>query len=127
MGLDGLAELVRFVREGGTLLTEGSTTTILSDYGVLNSVRVEHPGTLYTKGSIMRGIIADHKSPIVYGYTADDLPVYFSAEPVLSAGGGGPGVGVGGIRSQQRRPRRWRGHHTELASRAALAVRRRRR
>jgi hypothetical protein len=99
MGLDGLAELVRFVREGGTLLTEGSTTTIFPDYGVLNSVRVEHPGTLYTKGSIMRGIIADHKSPIVYGYTADDLPVYFSAEPVLSAGGNGPGIGPGGIRS----------------------------
>ncbi len=98
IGLDGLAELVRFVREGGTLITEGSTTTILPDYGILPTVRVEHPTSLYTKGSIMRGMIADHKSPIVYGYTADDLPVYFSAEPVLSAGAGGPGVGPGGLR-----------------------------
>ncbi len=98
IGLDGLAELVRFVREGGTLITEGSTTTILPDYGILPTVRVEHPASLYTKGSIMRGMIADHKSPIVYGYTADDLPVYFSAEPVLSAGAGGPGVGPGGLR-----------------------------
>jgi hypothetical protein len=98
LGLDGLAELVKFVREGGTLITEGSTTTILPDYGILNTVRVEHPTQLYTKGSIMRGMIADHKSPIVYGYTGDDLPVYFSAEPVLSAGAAGPGIGTGGLR-----------------------------
>ncbi len=106
MGMDGLAELVRFVREGGTLLTEGSTTTILPDYGITPGVHVEHPTHLFTKGSIMRGVITDHNSPIAYGYTGPDLPIYFSADPVLSAGqaGGGaqlrqtaptiPGVGV---------------------------------
>jgi hypothetical protein len=99
LGLEGLTELVRFVREGGTLITEGSTTTILPDYGILNSVRVEHPTTLYAKGSILRGVIADHKSPIVYGYTGDELPVYYSGDPVLSAGGAGPGVGTGGLRT----------------------------
>ena len=93
MGIDGLAELVRFVREGGTLLTEGSTSTILPDYGITSAVRVEHPERLYTKGSIMRGIIADHKSPITYGYTGDDLPVYFSQDPVLTTGAGGGGFG----------------------------------
>jgi hypothetical protein len=97
MGLDGLAELVRFVREGGTLITEGSTTTILPDFGITTGVRVEHPTTLYTKGSIMRGVIADHKSPITYGYTGDDVPVYFSNEPILMAGAeGGFGGGRGG-------------------------------
>jgi hypothetical protein len=93
MGIEGLSELVRFVQEGGTLLTEGSTTTILPDYGITTGVRVEHPTQLYTKGSIMRGVIADHKSPIVYGYTGDDLPIYFSADPVLMAGAAGPGGG----------------------------------
>ena len=33
MGIEGLTELVKFVEEGGTLITEGSTTTILPDYG----------------------------------------------------------------------------------------------
>ena len=33
MGIEGLAELVKFVQAGGTLITEGSTTTILPDYG----------------------------------------------------------------------------------------------
>ena len=102
MGIDGLAELVKFVQAGGTLITEGSTTTILPDYGITTQITVEHPGTLYAKGALMRGMIADRKSPIVYGYGGDQLPVYFSQEPVLNAraaagfGRGGPPVsGVG--------------------------------
>jgi hypothetical protein len=93
MGIDGLAELVKFVQEGGTLITEGSTATILPDYGITTQVTVEHPTTLYAKGALMRGMIADKKSPIVYGYTGDQLPVYFSQDPVLRAAGGGGGRG----------------------------------
>jgi hypothetical protein len=102
MGIEGLAELVKFVEAGGTLITEGSTSTILPDYGITTQVTVEHPATLYAKGALMRGMISDRKSPIVYGYTGDQLPIYFSQEPVLSAGRAGfgrggasvPGVGV---------------------------------
>jgi hypothetical protein len=65
MGIEGLAELVKFVQAGGTLITEGSTTTILPDYGITTQVNVEHPSTLYAKGALMRGIIADKRSPIV--------------------------------------------------------------
>ena len=43
----------------------------------------------------MRGMIADKKSPIVYGYGGDQMPVYFSQEPVLNARGAG-GFGRGG-------------------------------
>ncbi len=96
MGIDGLAELVKFVEAGGTLITEGSTTTILPDYGITTGVTVEHPGTLYAKGALMRGMISDRSSPIVYGYTGDQMPVYFSQEPVLNARGGGAGFGRGG-------------------------------
>jgi hypothetical protein len=101
MGIEGLAELVKFVQAGGTLITEGSTTTILPDYGITTQINVEHPSTLYAKGALMRGIIADKKSPIVYGYTGDQMPVYFSQDPVLNTRGGGirggaavPGVGA---------------------------------
>jgi hypothetical protein len=75
----------------------------LPDYGITTRVTVEHPGNLYAKGALMRGIISDKKSPIVYGYTGDQLPIYFSQDPVLNAraGGGGlrggpavPGVGA---------------------------------
>jgi hypothetical protein len=98
MGVQGLFELTKFVEAGGTLITEGSTTTIFPDFGIVGGVTVEHPSQMYAKGSILRGIISDKKSPITYGYEGGQLPIYFSGDPVLSAAGSGGGVGVGGLR-----------------------------
>jgi hypothetical protein len=98
MGMDGLLELAKFVQAGGTLITEGSTSTIFPEYGITNGVTVEEPRGLFVRGSILRGIISDAKSPIAYGYDGTQLPVYFSQAPVLAVGGGGGfgGFGVGG-------------------------------
>src|SRR5580658_4014976 len=97
MGIEGLAELSKFVQEGGTLITEGSSAAFLSDYGLTSGVTVEHPASLFARGSILRGTFTDRKSPIAYGYDQKDIPVYFNQDPVLSAGGGGFG-GFGGGR-----------------------------
>jgi hypothetical protein len=97
MGVEGLVELARFVQEGGTLITEGSTATIFPEYGLTSGVTVEEPAQLFVRGSILRAKIADMKSPISYGYESTDLPVYFNQSPVLSAAGGGFG-GFGGGR-----------------------------
>ena len=59
MGLEGLAELAEFVREGGTLITEGSTAAIFPDYGLIADVTVEQPSQLFVRGSILRGRLAD--------------------------------------------------------------------
>ncbi len=91
MGIEGLAELSKFVREGGTLITEGSTATIFPEYGITPDVTVEDPTQLFVRGSILRGQITDPKSPIMYGYTGSEVPVYFNQSPVLSAGGRGGG------------------------------------
>jgi hypothetical protein len=96
MGLEGLAALATFVREGGTLVTEGSTTTIFPEYGLTSGVNVETPAQLFARGSVLRSRVADMKSPIVYGYAGPELPVYFNQAPVLNAGGGGRGAGPGG-------------------------------
>jgi hypothetical protein len=48
----------------------------------------------FVRGSILRGVFADRRSPIAYGYDAQ-VPVYFSQSPVLNAGGAGGG-GFGG-------------------------------
>jgi len=85
------------VQEGGTLITEGSTTTIFPEYGITTGVTVEEPAQLFVRGSILRAKITDMKSPISYGYESADVPVYFNQSPVLSAGGGGFG-GFGGGR-----------------------------
>ena len=89
MGLEGLMELAKFVEAGGTLITEGSTTTIFPGYGMTTGVTVESPAQLFVRGSVLRSKWADRKSPIAYGYDASDLPVYFNQDPVLNAGGGG--------------------------------------
>ncbi len=96
MGIEGLAELAKFVQQGGTLITDGSTAAFMADYGVTPSVTVEHPAQLFARGTILRGVISDRKSPITYGYDGRDLPVYFNQDPVLNAGGGFGGFGGGG-------------------------------
>jgi hypothetical protein len=87
MGWEGLMELVKFVREGGTLVTEGSTATIFPEYNISSGVSVENPDGLFVRGSVMRGVFSDRRSPIAYGYDAQ-VPVYFNQDPVLSVGGG---------------------------------------
>jgi hypothetical protein len=103
MGWEGLMELVKFVREGGTLITEGATATIFPEYKITAGVNVESPSGLFARGSVMRGIVADRRSPIAYGYDAQ-VPVYFSQAPVMSVGagagvfgGGGRGAGLEGV------------------------------
>ena len=104
MGWEGLAELVAFVREGGLLLVEGSTSSIMPEYGVTTGVRVVGADGLVAPGSIHRGIIADKTSPIVYGYTGDQMPVYFKNDLVLSTSGGGGGFSFGGGNWQNTTP-----------------------
>ncbi|CAN5887671.1 M14 family metallopeptidase [soil metagenome] len=94
MGWEGLMELRNFVEQGGTLVTEGSTATIFPEYNFTTGVTVENPTGLFVRGSVVRGVFTDRRSPIAYGYDAQ-LPVYFSQSPVLNAGGGGGGFGGG--------------------------------
>jgi hypothetical protein len=102
MGWEGLMELRKFVEQGGTLVTEGSTSLIFPEYKLTTGVTVEEPQGLFVRGSVMRGIISDRNSPIAYGYDAQ-VPVYFSQSPVLNAAGGGGG-GFGGGRGGEALP-----------------------
>ncbi len=97
MGLEGLMELYKFVQAGGTLITEGSTSTIFPEYNLTTGITVESPTQLFARGTIVRGVITDSKSPLVYGYDGTELPVYFSQSPVLSTGGVGGFGGFGGF------------------------------
>jgi len=95
MGFEGLLNLMKFVQEGGLLITEGSTSTIFPEYHLVDGITVEEPSGLFARGVVMKSVFADRKSPIAYGYDSDILPVYFSQGPVLTAGGAA-GFGVGG-------------------------------
>ena len=84
LGADGLAELQRFVRDGGLLMGDGATVEMLADVGAAPGVSVSVPPQLYTKGALMRGVFADRTSPLAYGYDAAEMPVYFNEAPVLT-------------------------------------------
>jgi len=88
MGFEGLVELAKFVRDGGTLIVEGSTSTIFPSYGLTSGLSVSDPDGLIAPGSIHRGMIADKTSPITYGFVGDQLPVYYKGDVVFSTGGG---------------------------------------
>lgn len=109
MGIAGLMNLYKFVEDGGTLITEGSTSTIFPEYNLTPGVTVESPDDLFARGSILRGMVADMNSPLAYGIGENQIPVYFSQGPVINAGGafgggfGGFGRGGGGI-SQNTQP-----------------------
>ena len=96
VGEEGFKALYAFVQQGGTVITEGSTASILPSLGLTPGVAVENPPSLFARGTIVRGVIADRTSPIVYGYQYGEVPIYFNSGPVLNAGAGAPPVQMAG-------------------------------
>jgi hypothetical protein len=106
MGKAGLDNLYKFVEQGGTLITEGSTSTIFPEYKLTPGVTAENPQGLFARGSILRGLVADARSPLAYGIGENQIPVYFNGGPVLNAGGAinFAGFGRGSSVSQNTTP-----------------------
>ena len=103
LGIEGLTELYKFVQAGGTLIVEGSTSTIFPAYNLTSGITIESPRDLFARGTILRGVVSDRTSPIAYGFDAQ-LPVYFNQDPVMSVGGsqalfagGGSGAGAAAL------------------------------
>jgi hypothetical protein len=96
MELTGVANLQKFIAEGGLFVTIGSVSQIPIDYGITTGVSVQATDKLKARGSIYNSTFVDRKSPIAYGYS-ESLPIYFNQAPLLQvAAGGGPGGGFGG-------------------------------
>jgi len=100
LGRDGLNALEAFVQDGGVLIAEGAPATTLTDYRLAPGVSVEQPSGFYAPGSVLKAILGDKTSPILYGYDQTALGVMFKGGPVLavSAAGGFGGRGGGGGR-----------------------------
>lgn len=116
LGRDGFAELQKFVMEGGMLITEGQTTEALVNYNMAPGVNIaDTPGTL-VPGSVMKTLLGDKSSPILYGYDQTALAVLIKGGPAMqvgaSFGGGGggrggalpPGVGGGNLQPMAAAP-----------------------
>jgi hypothetical protein len=97
LGYDGLQELYKFVQAGGVLITEGGTSTIFPEFNLTPGVTLEQGQGLYVRGSVLKAVLADKSSPVLYGYDQNALAVYFNQTPILAVGGaGGRGGGRGG-------------------------------
>ncbi|HEX6693340.1 MAG TPA: M14 family zinc carboxypeptidase [Longimicrobiales bacterium] len=88
VGAEGMKALYEFVQQGGTLITEGGTAALFPNLNLAPGVKVETPSGLFARGTILRGIVSDMKSPLMYGYEHDELPIYFNSAPVINAGAG---------------------------------------
>jgi hypothetical protein len=83
--IQGVANLHRFVNEGGLFIPIASNAGLAIDYGMAESVAVVKPPGLKMSGSVLQARVIDRRSPVTYGY-GSTLGVYFSGAPVLETG-----------------------------------------
>jgi hypothetical protein len=97
MGVQGIANIEKFVAAGGLFITITGNASIPIDYGIVEGVSIEPARQLRAQGSVVNAVFADRRSPIAYGY-GENLAVYFSSAPLFNvqAAGGGGGRGGGG-------------------------------
>jgi hypothetical protein len=96
MSVTGVANLQKFIEDGGLFITIGNVAQVPIDYGITTGVSIQAADKLQARGSIYNSSFSDRKSPIAYGYDSG-LPIYFSQAPLFQvAAGGGGGFGGGG-------------------------------
>ncbi len=98
LGYQGLANIERFVRDGGLLIAVQTSAALPVAGGMTDMVNVGDARAMQAPGSVVLSNVDDKKSPIAYGYD-DKLYVYFRQGPVITVGGfgaGGPEEGPGG-------------------------------
>jgi hypothetical protein len=95
-------ELYKFVQDGGVLITEGATSTVFPEYNLTPGISIETPDNLYVRGSVLKALIGDHTSPVLYGYNQNALAVYFNQAPVMRVGA--PAAAFGGGRGGPNLP-----------------------
>jgi hypothetical protein len=83
MGHDGLLELRDFVREGGTLVTLGSATTLPAELGFVRGLDIRTPDDLFIPGSVVRARVSNDRHPVTWGYP-EEVPVFERFGPYLS-------------------------------------------
>jgi hypothetical protein len=68
MGFEGLAELQRFVDDGGTLVTLGAATRLAGESGLARELTSLTTRNLFHPGSVVRARARQPRSPILYGF-----------------------------------------------------------
>jgi hypothetical protein len=112
LGVQGVANLQKFIEAGGLFVTVGGNADLPIDFGIVSGVTIQEAKLLQARGSVINAVFADRKSPIAYGYD-EKLAVYFNQSPLLQIATFGPGGGGGGGGQQQGTTGRPSGRGTE--------------
>jgi len=84
MGLPGVAELDKFVNQGGVLITLGAASYFPAEFGIARTVDAARPSAqFYAPGPIVEAEILKSTHPIFYGYTDRTIPVRWAGGPLL--------------------------------------------
>jgi hypothetical protein len=86
LGRDGLRELAKFVNDGGVLITEGGTSTLFPQYEITQGISIDSGAGVFAPGSVVKVLLGDKTSPILYGYDQSAMAVMFRGNPLLSVG-----------------------------------------
>ncbi|PYQ69144.1 MAG: hypothetical protein DMG04_29400 [Acidobacteria bacterium] len=85
MGLDGVAEIDKFVKSGGVLVTLGVASFFPAEFGVAPNVDATRTSAqFYSPGAIVDAEILQPNHPIFYGYETKTIPVRYANGPLLS-------------------------------------------
>jgi hypothetical protein len=89
MGLQGVAEIEKFVKDGGLLVTLGAASYFPADFGLTPHVDATRTSTqFYAPGPIIDAEILHPESPIFYGYDKKTVPVRYGSGPLLTVQSG---------------------------------------
>ncbi|HTP33623.1 MAG TPA: hypothetical protein VMJ75_15700, partial [Candidatus Acidoferrales bacterium] len=112
LGLDGAANLQRFVENGGLFIPIAGNASLPITLGMTEGVSIATTRQLQARGAVLNADVADRKSPIAYGYD-DHLGVYFNQAPVFRVSVTGDVGGFGGGGSEQEARTSGRGSVTD--------------
>ena len=85
MGLEGVAELEKFVKAGGLLVTLGQASYFPAEFGLASKVDAAHTSAqFYSPGAIIDAEILQPEHPIFYGYDRKMIPVRYASGPLFS-------------------------------------------
>ncbi|MGH9417236.1 MAG: M14 family zinc carboxypeptidase [Terriglobales bacterium] len=99
MGWQGVANLQKFVEQGGVLVTTMDTADLAVALGLTHGVSSSHPAAERIIGTVVQAQMVDASSPIAYGY-GDKLALYcyqcpaFGVSNVEGGRGGGRRLGA---------------------------------
>ena len=83
LGWDGVAQLQKFVNDGGVFLTVMDTSQFAAGIGITTGVSASNAEKMKIVGAVVGTRVVDGASPIAYGYS-EKVPAYCDNGPVFS-------------------------------------------